>query len=49
MILSVLPIIYERNNFLNTKEISFLKDKSLNKLEVLEILEKFDYFKNEFT
>ena len=24
MILSVLPIIYERNNFLNTKEISFL-------------------------
>lgn len=49
MILSILPIIYERNNFLNTKEISFLKDKSLHKLEVLEVLEKFDYFKSEFT
>lgn len=49
LILSVLPIIYERESFLKNKEIFFLLDKSKNKLKVLDILSKFDFYKNDFT
>lgn len=48
-IIKVLPVIYETESFLNTKEISFLLEKSENKLKTLDVLEKFDFFKNEFT
>lgn len=48
-ILSILPTIYETESFLNAKEVSFLVDKTENKLKVLDIIEKFDYFKNQFT
>lgn len=48
-ILKIIYLVYEKENFLKTKELSFLLDKSENKLKVLDILEKFDYFKNEFT
>lgn len=48
-IVLILPFAYEQENFLKTKEISFLLDKSENKLKVLDILAKFDYLKNEFT
>jgi hypothetical protein len=49
LIFSLLPLIYENDNFLRTREVSFLLEKSSNKLKVLDILEKFDYFKNDFT
>lgn len=48
-IIKILPVIYESESFLNSKEVSFLIDKSENKLRVLDILWKFDYFKNSFT
>lgn len=44
----ILPIIYEKASFLNTKEIQFLISKSWNKLKVLDILSKFNYFKSDF-
>lgn len=48
-IFSILPIMYEKESYLNTKEIQFLVQKSQNKLKVLEIIEKFNYFLNYFT
>jgi hypothetical protein len=39
---------YKLENFDKTKEASFLKYKTNNKLKVLEILEKFDDLKNSF-
>ena len=49
LVLNILPMIYEKENFLKTKEIAFLNDKSQNKLKVLDIIAKFDQVKNEFT
>lgn len=48
-ILPLVSLVYERENFLKSKEISFLLDKSENKFRVLDILEKFDSLKNSFT
>jgi hypothetical protein len=47
-ILSILERLYNVENFLNSKEVIFLVDKSENKLQTLNILEKFDDLKNEF-
>lgn len=47
-ILGILEKLYNVENFLKTKEIIFLVDKSENKLQTLSILEKFDDMKNEF-
>jgi len=47
-ILSILERLYNVKNFLKSKEIIFLVDKSENKLQTLTILEKFDDMKNEF-
>lgn len=48
-VFSVLPIMYEKESYLNTKEIQFLVEKSQNKLKVLDVIEKFHYFLNDFT
>ncbi len=40
--------IYEQENFLKTKEMVFLLNKSKNKESTLKILESFDSLKNEF-
>ncbi len=48
---AVLPLItniYQKENFTKTKEVSFLLDKSENKLDVLDILERFDKIKNDY-
>lgn len=45
----IVPVIYEKENFLNTKEIQFLNSKSQDKLKVIDILEKFHYLLNLFT
>jgi len=48
---AVLPLItniYQKENFTKTKEVSFLLDKSDNKLDVLGILERFDEMKNDY-
>lgn len=47
-IIDILPEIYEKENFLQSKEVKFLLKKSENKLKVLEVLSKFDTMKNEF-
>lgn len=49
LIVSILPVVYETESFSKTKELSFLVDKSGSKLKVLDIIERFDYFKNDFT
>ena len=46
---TILPIAIEQDNFLKTKEISFLLYKSTNRLKILEVLEEFNNLKNEFT
>lgn len=40
--------IYEQENFLKTKEMVFLLNKSKNKESTLKVLENFDLLKNEF-
>lgn len=49
LIKSILPIAIEQDNFLKTKEISFLLDKSTNRLKILDVLNEFNTLKNEFT
>ncbi len=44
----VITNIYQKENFTKTKEVSFLISKSSNKLDVIEILERFDSLKNEY-
>lgn len=41
--------VYEQDNFLKTKEVTFLLNKSENKISNLDVLEKFDILKNEFS
>lgn len=48
-VLWILPTVYETESFLNTKEVDFLVSKSKSKLKVLDILEKFDFYKSDFT
>ena len=40
--------IYEDSNFTKTKEVSFLLNKTTDRLSVLEVMEKFDLLKNDF-
>lgn len=47
-LLPLLSVAYEQENFLKSKEIIFLLDKSDNKFRVLDILERFDKIKNNF-
>ena len=47
-ILWTLERLYKIENFTKTKDIIFLKDKTHNKLDVINILEKFDDLKNNF-
>ena len=47
-ILSILEELYRVENFVNSKDVLFLRDKTENKLPVLSILENFDDMKNEF-
>lgn len=47
-LLSVIKTVYEIENFTKTKDVTFLKDKTDNKLKVLEIIKEFDDIKNEF-
>ena len=48
-IIWVVKKLYEIENFTNTKDVLFLKDKTDNKLKVLELLKEFDDIKNEFS
>lgn len=47
-IMKVLPNIYRKINFLNTKEMRFLLDKSKNRVDIIEVLSKFDKLKNNY-
>lgn len=47
-IISILEQLYKLENFLKTKEISFLLDKTDSKLQTLNILEEFDTLKSAF-
>jgi hypothetical protein len=47
-ILTILEKLYRVENFVKSKDVLFLSDKSENKLAVLSILESFDDLKNEF-
>lgn len=47
-IISILGELYRLENFLKTKEITFLSDKSESKTRALDILESFDDIKNAF-
>lgn len=40
--------IYEDSNFTKTKEVTFLLNKTDDRLSVLDIIEKFDLLKNDF-
>ncbi len=48
-ILWVLPVVYESENFLKSKEIAFLVDKSETKLDIIKVLEDFNNLKKDFT
>jgi hypothetical protein len=41
--------IYAIDNFIYSKEITFLMDAKVNKLNILNILNDFDKLKNDFT
>jgi hypothetical protein len=43
-----LVTIYEKENFLKSKDVTFLLDKSENKLQMIEVLERFDSLKKDF-
>ncbi len=47
-ILPLISSIYQKQNFTKTKEVSFLLDKSENKLDVLGIINEFDKLKNNY-
>jgi hypothetical protein len=40
--------IYEVDNYMQTKQLLFIKDKSKNRLNVIELLSKFDDLKKDF-
>jgi hypothetical protein len=44
----MLNLVYERENLFNSKDLTFILDKSQNKFQVLSVLEKFDKIKNDF-
>jgi hypothetical protein len=47
-ILTNLATLYERENFLKWKDITFILEESENKLKITEVLDKFDSLKREF-
>lgn len=47
--LKLIPDTYEVEDFMNSKEVIFLLDKTKNKVRPLEILEAFDDIKNKFS
>jgi hypothetical protein len=47
-VLSLVEKVYANSNLLFSKDISFLLDKTDNKMRPLDILEEFDKLKNEF-
>ncbi len=47
-IFSILITIFENENFFKTKEVSFLVNKSENKLNAIEIMERFDSLKLDY-
>ncbi|MDR1945361.1 MAG: hypothetical protein LBQ59_04830 [Candidatus Peribacteria bacterium] len=40
--------LYEKENFLKSKDVTFLLDKSNNRLQIIEVLERFDSLKKDF-
>lgn len=48
-IIKILPMVYEYENFTNTREVSFLLDKTKNRLDVIDVLSRFNALKNDFT
>jgi hypothetical protein len=46
--LSLVGDVYSISNFIFSKDISFLLDRTENKVRPLKILEEFDKLKNEF-
>jgi hypothetical protein len=44
-----LVAFYEKDNLLKSKEVAFLLDKSANRLQVTEVLNRFDKLKYNFT
>jgi hypothetical protein len=47
--LPLIKTIYENFSFIDSKEVSFLINKTRDKLRVLEILSEFDKLKNTFS
>lgn len=47
-IFPLISLVYEQENFLKSKEITFLLNKSENKFRVLELISKFDKLKNDY-
>ncbi len=48
-IVLILPTVYEKKSFENSKEVSFLLDKTKDRLSILEVLSEFDKLKNNYT
>lgn len=46
--LSNLVVIYENENFLNSKDVTFLKNESQTRLDTIKVLEEFDSLKKAF-
>lgn len=44
----LISLVYEQENFLKSKEITFLLNKSENKFKVLDVLSRFDKLKNDY-
>lgn len=49
IIKNILPLVSKQDNFIKTKEVSFLLDKSENRIRVLDVLENFNTLKSNFT
>lgn len=44
----LISLVYEQENFLKSKEITFLLNKSENKFRVLDVISRFDKLKNDY-
>jgi len=44
----IIGSLYTLENFIHSKEVTFLLDKSINRLKPLEIFSEFDKLKNDF-
>lgn len=47
-IIDIMPKVYENESFLRTKEVSFLLDKTTERLNILQVIENFDKLKSSF-